>query len=44
MALGIGHMGYEDIKAALEETSTTMDLCGVIWRERYLVNIDLGDN
>jgi hypothetical protein len=44
MALGIGHMGYEDIKAALEETSTAMDLCGVIWRERYLVNISLHDN
>jgi hypothetical protein len=38
MAVGIGHMGYEDIKTVLEEISSTMDLCGVIWRERYLVS------
>jgi hypothetical protein len=37
MAVGIGHMGYEDIKTVLEEISSTMDLCGVIWREGYLV-------
>jgi len=37
MALGLGHMGYSEINAALKDISSTMDLCGVHWRERYLV-------
>ena len=37
MALGIGHLGYHDITATLNEVSQTMDLCGVSWREKYLV-------
>ena len=37
MALGIGHLGYNEITATLNEVSQTMDLCGVTWREKYLV-------
>lgn len=37
MALGLGHMGYTDVYSALQEISSTMDLCGVNWRDRYLV-------
>jgi hypothetical protein len=37
MALGIGHLGYDEITATLNEVSQTMDLCGVVWRDKYLV-------
>lgn len=37
MALGMGHLGFVDIKLVLEETSKAMDSCGVQWRTRYLV-------
>ena len=37
MALGIGHLGFNEIAAILEEISQTMDLCAVSWRDRYLV-------
>ena len=37
MALGVGHMGYNELTATLQEVSQTMDLCGVTWREQYLV-------
>jgi hypothetical protein len=37
MALGMGHMGLQDLTRVLEEVSSQMDFCGVYWRERYLV-------
>lgn len=37
MALGIRHMGFLELTRALEEASQTMDLCGISWRQRYLV-------
>ena len=37
MALGIGHLGFVEINSVLEETSRTMDSCGMQWRTRYLV-------
>jgi hypothetical protein len=37
MALGIGHLGYNEMTASLNEVSQIMDLCGITWREKYLV-------
>jgi hypothetical protein len=37
IALGLGHMGFNEITSVLEEVGQTMDLCAVSWRERYLV-------
>jgi hypothetical protein len=37
MGLGMGQLGLLEITTVLEEISATMDLCGVHWRERYLV-------
>ena len=38
MALGMGHMGLQDLTRVLETISSEMDLCGAYWRERYLVS------
>jgi hypothetical protein len=37
MSFGMGHLGFIEIKAVLEELSQTMDSSGVSWRERYFV-------
>jgi len=37
LALGIHQVGYVDLSRTLETLSQSMDLCGVTWREQYLV-------
>jgi hypothetical protein len=38
MALGMSHLGFISITNILEETSQDMDICGIHWKTRYLVN------
>lgn len=37
MGLGVGEMGFVDAARTLAEISEALDLCGVGWREKYLV-------
>ena len=37
MGLGMGEMGFIEAGRTLTEISETLDLCGVSWREKYLV-------
>jgi hypothetical protein len=37
VAVGVGSMGYVDVGAVFREISEKLDLCGVLWRDRYLV-------
>jgi hypothetical protein len=38
MAVGMERLGYGDIVGCFREVSCKFDLCGVLWRERYLVS------
>ena len=38
MGLGMGEMGFVEAAKNLTEISETLDLCGVGWREKYLVS------
>lgn len=37
VAVGMERLGYGDVVACFREVSCKFDLCGVLWRERYLV-------
>jgi len=42
VAVGMGHMGYGEVVTCFREISEKLDLCGVLWRDRYLDEIRLG--
>jgi hypothetical protein len=37
MGIGMGEMGFEDVGRVLSQISEILDLCGVGWREKYMV-------
>jgi len=42
VAVGMGHMGYGEVVICFREIVEKLDLCGVLWRDRYLEGIKLG--